>query len=307
VLCVPSLFQRKEHLQRTATALAEATHIVIAGGGPTGVEVAGEILHQFGRKNITIVHPRGRLLEQCPDRTSHKAMTRLVDEFNVDVILNDALLIPADEFQVRCRFARVEDGLGHDTTVSMYANVCLCVCVRVCACACACGHLSRRQDETEHAVLKTRTFKTKKGKSIEADLVMRCYQGIPNTEALQGQFGRHLTEQGKVQVNEFLQIPDAHNIFISGDIIDLPHTGSWANLEAVPAVIAKNLEAIVTGNRPSATFDTDQALEWPTVVTIGPTFGLFSDSYGCCVCDYACWASSVKKGHQTTMPPDRKP
>ncbi len=138
VLCVPSLFQRKEHLQRTATALAEATHIVIAGGGPTGVEVAGEILHQFGRKNITIVHPRGRLLEQCPDRTSHKAMARLVDEFNVDVILNDALLIPADEFQVRCRFARVEDGLGHDTTVSMYANVCLCVCVRVCACACAC-------------------------------------------------------------------------------------------------------------------------------------------------------------------------
>jgi pyruvate/2-oxoglutarate dehydrogenase complex dihydrolipoamide dehydrogenase (E3) component len=163
------------------------------------------------------------------------------------------------------------------------------------------------QDEDEYVMLKTRALKTRKGKTIEADLVIRCYQSTPNTEALQGQFGRHLTEEGKVQVNEFLQVPDAHNIFISGDIIDMPFTGSWANLEAIPAVIVKNMEAIVTGNRPSATFDTDQAYEWPSVVTIGPTFGLFADSYGCCVCDYACWASSVKKGLQTTLPPDRKP
>jgi hypothetical protein len=128
-VCVhgPSPLQRKEYLQRTATALAEATHIVIAGGGPTGVEVAGEILSQFGRKNITLVHPRGRVLEQCPDRISHKAMARLVDEFNVDVILNDTLLIPAEELKVWCGADvwRVDNCLDDETpTVCLRMYVC---------------------------------------------------------------------------------------------------------------------------------------------------------------------------------------
>jgi NADH dehydrogenase FAD-containing subunit len=170
-------------------------------------------------------------------------------------------------------------------------------------------HSCTLQGDNEALVVAPRVFKTNKGRTLEGDLLLRCIPGGANTAALQTQFGRHLNQDtGKVAVNDFLQLPDTHNIFIAGDIIDLPHTGTLANLQGVPAIIVKNIESIVSGNRPSLTFDTEAAFEYGPIVTVGPSMGLCTNDWLCCICSCTCWASSVKaKFHQTLPPAIKKP
>lgn len=46
-----------ENLHHTAQQIGAASHIVVAGGGATGVEVCAEIRHEFkGKKEVVLVH-----------------------------------------------------------------------------------------------------------------------------------------------------------------------------------------------------------------------------------------------------------
>ncbi|GAA0158607.1 hypothetical protein Leryth_014915 [Lithospermum erythrorhizon] len=64
--------------------------ILIVGGGPTGVELAGEISTDFPGKKVTLVHRGSRLLEFVGEKASKRAQKWLLKK-NVEVILGESV------------------------------------------------------------------------------------------------------------------------------------------------------------------------------------------------------------------------
>mmetsp|Transcript_17597 Transcript_17597/g.52877 ORF Transcript_17597/g.52877 Transcript_17597/m.52877 type:complete len:382 (-) Transcript_17597:521-1666(-) len=65
-----TLAEREAEVKETSAKVAAAKNIVIVGGGPVGVELAGEILEYYVGKKITLVHSGERLLESPYNRDS---------------------------------------------------------------------------------------------------------------------------------------------------------------------------------------------------------------------------------------------
>jgi len=66
-------------------------------------------------------------------------------------------------------------------------------------------------------------FTTTSGKLIEADIAFNCTGNLPNTECLRNEFFSHyLNDYGFVKVNPYLQLQGYSNIFIAGDLTDIP-------------------------------------------------------------------------------------
>lgn len=64
--------------------------ILIVGGGPTGVELAGEISVDFPEKKVTLVHRGSRLLEFVGPKASKKALDWLISK-KVEVLLEQSV------------------------------------------------------------------------------------------------------------------------------------------------------------------------------------------------------------------------
>ncbi|CAF1311647.1 unnamed protein product [Adineta ricciae] len=78
--------------------IKEAQQILIIGGGPVGIELAGEIVTDFPGKDITIVHNQPTLLQ--PKQFQDKLYARLhenLSKLHITVILNDGIQIPTNE------------------------------------------------------------------------------------------------------------------------------------------------------------------------------------------------------------------
>lgn len=76
--------------QATYDKIKTSNSILIIGGGPTGVELAGEIATQFLNKKITLVNRGSRLLQFIGPKASQKALDWLTSK-KVDVLLNQSV------------------------------------------------------------------------------------------------------------------------------------------------------------------------------------------------------------------------
>lgn len=70
----PSLEEKINFFKAENEKLKAATNILIVGGGPTGVELAGEIVTDFPDKKVTLVHGGPRLLEFIGEKAGVKAL-----------------------------------------------------------------------------------------------------------------------------------------------------------------------------------------------------------------------------------------
>ncbi|KAJ9542833.1 hypothetical protein OSB04_029339 [Centaurea solstitialis] len=82
--------ERLVQYQAENEKIKAAQSILIVGGGPTGVELAGEIAVDFPRKKITLVHNGYRLLEFMGPKASKKALDWLKSK-HVDVKLEQTV------------------------------------------------------------------------------------------------------------------------------------------------------------------------------------------------------------------------
>lgn len=64
--------------------------VLIIGGGPTGVELAGEIVVDYPGKRVTLIHRGPRLLEFIGDKASKKCLDWLTSK-KVDVLLQQSV------------------------------------------------------------------------------------------------------------------------------------------------------------------------------------------------------------------------
>jgi len=78
-------------------ALTRARNVTIVGGGPVGVELAGEIKAKFPKHQVTLVHPRPLLLDPSPlsDKFKEKTATAL-RKVGVQLLLDQRLLLEQD-------------------------------------------------------------------------------------------------------------------------------------------------------------------------------------------------------------------
>ncbi|GAA0184970.1 hypothetical protein Leryth_005085 [Lithospermum erythrorhizon] len=87
----PSTKREKLSVYRNENGkIKSAESILIVGGGPTGVELAGEIATDFPGKKITLVHRGPRLLEFIGEKASKSAMKWLAKK-NVEVVLGESV------------------------------------------------------------------------------------------------------------------------------------------------------------------------------------------------------------------------
>lgn len=78
---------RLEEFQQDNQKIKSSSAILIVGGGPTGVELAGEIVVDYPEKKVTLVHKGSRLLEFIGPKASTKTLKWLTSR-KVDVLLN---------------------------------------------------------------------------------------------------------------------------------------------------------------------------------------------------------------------------
>ncbi|KAI4334188.1 hypothetical protein L6164_018907 [Bauhinia variegata] len=91
-----SRIDRLVHYKTENRKIASAHSILIVGGGPTGVELAGEIAVDFPDKKVTLVHKGSRLLEFIGPKASDKAMKWLVSK-KVEVKLEQSVNLDVAE------------------------------------------------------------------------------------------------------------------------------------------------------------------------------------------------------------------
>jgi NADH dehydrogenase FAD-containing subunit len=76
----------------SAAIAQKATNILIVGGGPVGVELAGELVDKFGtEKKITIVHRRPHLISHGGDIELAKQAEAILTGLGVRIIFNEEL------------------------------------------------------------------------------------------------------------------------------------------------------------------------------------------------------------------------
>lgn len=71
--------------------IKSANSILIVGGGPTGVELAGEIAVDFPDKKVTLVHRGTRLLDFISEKAGKKALNWLISK-KVEVVLGQSVV-----------------------------------------------------------------------------------------------------------------------------------------------------------------------------------------------------------------------
>ncbi len=75
--------------------IVKANQILIIGGGPVGVELAGEIGTDFPEKEVTIVHSQPTLLTPNVYKEKiYRSTQEQLEKLNVKIILNDRVELP---------------------------------------------------------------------------------------------------------------------------------------------------------------------------------------------------------------------
>lgn len=88
----PTAEERKSELKEASEKISSARHVLVVGGGASGLEVAGEILTAFPGKKLTLVHSGGALLERTTKPSPGVNALKWLKSKGATVILNDKVV-----------------------------------------------------------------------------------------------------------------------------------------------------------------------------------------------------------------------
>ncbi|KAK9075092.1 hypothetical protein SSX86_003411 [Deinandra increscens subsp. villosa] len=120
--CCVTKSERLKQFEAYYEKINSSESILIVGGGPTGVELAAEIVVDFPAKKVKLVHRGSRLLEFIGETASKKALDWLTAR-NVEVILGQSvdydsssdgayLLSGGDTIVADCHFKCTSEPIG---------------------------------------------------------------------------------------------------------------------------------------------------------------------------------------------------
>jgi NADH dehydrogenase FAD-containing subunit len=95
---------------------------------------------------------------------------------------------------------------------------------------------------------------TRKGKTIQADLVLSTRGATPNTEFLRSLGVDTLTKTGHVKIRPTLQLLEHPEIFALGDVLDYQEQKQAAKVGGHAKVVAANIASLIDGQDPKAVY-----------------------------------------------------
>jgi NADH dehydrogenase FAD-containing subunit len=189
--------ERAAEIAAMNAKLRMARSVVIAGGGPVGVEIAAELRETLPGVSVTLVHGSAKLLDRAPSKFPSWAESFLVSS-GVSIVLDDMVLDPAPGCQPT-------DG----------------------------------------------KVRTRNGRMIEAQVVIWAGGVKPVTDFVAKSWPAAVQSDGMLRVDRYLRLEGHQNVFVAGDVTNLPE-GRLAIISGLHAKsIAANLKAIVTAKVPA--------------------------------------------------------
>lgn len=191
---LPDDQDRRAQIVDAHARLKSARSVVIAGGGPVGVEIAAELRESFPHLDVTLVHAAGKLLEAAPSNFGGWALERL-HSVGAKVCLNDPVIQPAPGKQPL-------DG----------------------------------------------KIVTKSGRTLDADVVIWAAGTQPNTAFVAHAWPHLVQQNGLLKTDEYLRLEGFTNIFVAGDVTNLPE-GRLAITASfhVPSIVT-NIRAMLSAS-----------------------------------------------------------
>lgn len=95
---------------------------------------------------------------------------------------------------------------------------------------------------------------TEAGARIDADLWFRCYGVVPLSDMLHGELAAARRPDGHVEVDEYLRVAGASNVFAVGDVTAVPEPKRSKAASEHAAVVAANIRALAAGRPPEQSY-----------------------------------------------------
>jgi len=201
----------KEYSESSA-AISAAGKIVIVGGGPVGVELAGEIKDRHPDKDVTIVH-RGAFL--CSSKDGGSGSVRIPEAFGAKLreICEDRGIT------VRVGVA-AEVGAGSPPS-GLVSGV---------------GTMRLSDGSTIPGV----------------DLAVWVTGAKPNSEAFRATLKEHVNKDGRLKVDPSLLLPGTANVFAVGDCAETGVSKTMYMAVPQVALVGANVRALAGGASPDS-------------------------------------------------------
>lgn len=212
---------------RLATAVKAAKRITIVGGGPVGLETAGEIVSMYNDKEVNVIHSGPHLLSGNGYKVANcEAVHQRATKIGINVVLNERVNMPTE---LRPAGAGAAGGAGETAAGGEETKV-----------------------AGDDYLSGTRTITTESGQSYETDLLLWCTGATTNSSAYSGWLGDAVASNGRINVNEHMQVADKPTVFALGDCADTvePKLAVVANKHA--EVVAANIVKHANGKKLSS-------------------------------------------------------
>eukprot|EP01114_Cavostelium_apophysatum_P014712 TRINITY_DN387_c0_g3_i1.p1 TRINITY_DN387_c0_g3~~TRINITY_DN387_c0_g3_i1.p1 ORF type:complete len:381 (-),score=72.83 TRINITY_DN387_c0_g3_i1:72-1214(-) len=118
--------------------------------------------------------------------------------------------------------------------------------------------------------VQKRTYMTENGREIEADLLLLCTGGKPNTKICLPHFADKMDAQGRLRVDQFLRIEGYENIFAAGDINDVSELKQALTGRSQERNVTANIKKMING-KPMAPYKMYSPV---VILTLGPKGGV---------------------------------
>lgn len=213
-LSKPKISDAVEVFKDAQLHLRSATSVCVIGGGPVGVELAGEIATEFPDKQVTLIHAHMELcgMKGVSPVYCEKIATKLRKQ-KVNLILGDRAILEEGKRSALERQKKeaieAEDYIlakklkGEiEALVSKNDKV----------------NFALRDDVPLTYIAGPRVITTQKGKEIKTDMTYFCAGMTINNHALKRFELPELMENGRLKVDDKLRVVGMKHVFAIGDI-----------------------------------------------------------------------------------------